>query len=90
MLKVVEYLDVDLVIRAILLEKFAEAVCKIIALSEFEDRLVYLLAEPYYSLSDELRCPFAWTYEPWSDISCDKGSRVLIHIERDVFVLLEE
>ena len=70
MLKVVEYLYVDLAIWAVQVKKFAEAVCQIVFLRKLEDRLAYLLAKPYYSLADEFRSPLAWTDEPWRFVSC--------------------
>ena len=81
MLEIVEYFYVDLVVWSVLLEKFAETVCKIVTLSELEDRLVYLLAKPYYCLSDELRSPFARSYKPRSNIPCEKACGVLFDIE---------
>ena len=72
MLEVVEYSDVDLVVCALLLKKLSETVCEVVSLGELEDRLVYLLAEPYNCLAHELRCPFAWADEPWSYVSCEE------------------
>ena len=81
MLKVVEYLDVDLVVWTVLFEEFAKAVREIVALSKFEDRFVYLLAEPYYSLADEFRCPLARTYKPRSDVSGKICCCIFVNIE---------
>ena len=81
MLKVIEYLYVDLVIRTILLEQFAKSVCEIIALSKLEDRLLNLLSKPYDCLPDELRSPFARSHEPWSHISGKETSRIFVNIE---------
>ena len=92
--KLLRYQDedfyVDLVERTLLLEKFSEAVCEIVLLSEFQDWLVNLLAKPYDSLSDELRSPLARAYEPWSHISCKHACRVFLNVERNVLVLLEK
>ena len=72
-LEVVEDFYVDLVERTLLLEKFSENICEIVFLSKFEDRLLNLLAEPYYCLAYELRSPLAWTDKPRRHISCKKA-----------------
>ena len=89
MLEVIEDLYIDLIIRSMLLKQFAKTICKIIALGKLEDRLMNLLAEPYHSLSDELRGPFTWANKPRSHISGKKARRVLIYIERNIIMLLE-
>ena len=81
MLEVVEHLDVDLVVRTVLLEEFSESVCEIVALSQLEDRLLNLFAEPYHSLADEFRSPLARTYKPRGGVSGEKARRVLFQIE---------
>ena len=73
MLEVVEYVYVDFVIRSVFLKQFPESVGEIVALGELEYRLVHLFAEPYHSLSDELRCPFARAHEPRSHVSCEQA-----------------
>ena len=73
MLELVEYSDVDLAVWTVLVEKLAKSVCQIVLLAELEDRLSNLLAEPYDSLADKFRCPFARTYKPWSLVSCKEA-----------------
>ena len=80
MLKVIEYLYVDLCIRTVLLEKFSQAVFQVIALCEFQDRLVYLFAEPDYGFSDELRSPFARTDKPRGYVSDKQACRIFVNI----------
>ena len=80
MLKIVEYLYIDLCIRTVLLEKLSQTVLQVIALSEFQDRLVYLFAEPYYSFSDEFRSPFARTDKPRGYVSDKQACRIFVNI----------
>ena len=81
MLEVVEYLYVYLVIWTVLFEKLSKTVVEVVLLCKLEDRFLCLLAEPYDSLADELRCPFAWTDKPRSNVSCKKACRVLLYVE---------
>ena len=63
-LEVVEDVDVDLVVGVALFEQFAQRVFDIILVGEFEDRLLYHAAQPYYGLARELGRPFAGAYQP--------------------------
>ena len=81
MLEIVEYLYVDMVIRTLLLEEFTETIGEVILLCELEDWFVYLFAEPYYSLADKFRSPFAWSDKPRGHVSGKKRSRILLNKE---------
>ena len=90
MLEVVEHLDIDLVVRTELVKQFSERVLQIIFLGKFQNRLVYFLAKPYYSLSDELPGPVARSYQPRRYDSSKERPGSLVHIAADVLVSLEE
>ena len=64
MLQFVEDFDIDLVISAELLEKFAQTVLQIVLIAELEYRLVNLLTMPDDGLAAEFVGPFARAYEP--------------------------
>ena len=67
MLEIVEYIDIDLVIRSFLLEKLTERVLDIVLVLKLKDRLVNCLAKPYDRFPYELRSPLARSDEPRSD-----------------------
>ena len=84
MLKVIEYVNVDLVERSELVEQLTERMLQIISL------LVHFLAKPYYSLSDEFSCPLARAYKPRRYYSCQERACILIYIAADVRMSLEQ
>ena len=88
-LEVVEYIDVDLVVRPVELQQLSERILQIVSLGKFQDRLVKSLAEPHDCLPDEFRAPPARTYQPRSHGPDKLGSGILFSIEGDVVVLLE-
>ena len=53
-LEVVEYLDIAVVCRVIFGDELAESEIVIVFVGELEDRLLGLLAEPYYGAANEL------------------------------------
>jgi len=56
-LQLIEYLDVDIVGRAIDSQELAQAVAVVILVGELEDGLAGLVAEPYDGAADELVVP---------------------------------
>ena len=90
MLKVIEYVNVDLVERSELVEQLTERMLEIISLRKLEDRLVHFLAKPYDSLSDEFPCPLARAYKPRRYHSCQERACILIYIAADVRMSLEQ
>ena len=56
--------DTGRVVGASLFEQLAQRVFDIIRVGEFEDRLLYHAAQPYYGLARELGRPFAGAYQP--------------------------
>ena len=64
MLQVVEYADVNLVVRATLLKELTERILDVVLVCELKDRLIHDATKPHHSPAHELRCPIARSYEP--------------------------
>ena len=89
-LQVVEHVDIDLVVCPFLFEELPEGILYVVLVRQLENRLVYGLAEPYHGFPDEFRCPLARPDKPWSHDAGQQAGRVVVGVERDVFMLLQE
>ena len=61
---VVEYIDVNLVVGASLLQQLTERILNVILVCEFQNRLIYNTTQPYHSLAGKFRSPLARANQP--------------------------
>ena len=89
-LQIVEHINVNLVIGALLLEQFAQRILQIVIISELQDRLTNLLTEPYNSLAHKFWGPLARTDQPRGLAASEHRSGVLVNIHSNIIVLLKQ
>ena len=90
MLQVVEYLDVGIVGRAIESQKFTQSILVVILVGQLQDRLVYLLAEPYQGRAHQLVGPPAGSNKPWMLDASEMGSSTQVEYHVSIRMRLEE
>ena len=89
MLQIIENINIDFIVRSEQLHKLPKRILQIILQRKLQYRLIHLLAQPYYRLSDKLRRPLATTNHPWRSHSRQFGSRSLIRKKCNIIVQLQ-
>ena len=89
MLKVVEYADVNLIVRTTLLQKLTQRILDIILIRQLQDRLIHNATEPYNSLTHKLWSPLTRTYQPRGLLACKFLCCSLVDDKLDVRMLLQ-
>ena len=89
MLKIVEYLDVDIVSRAIEGDQLTQSVVIVVLVGQFQNWLVHHLAEPDNGATDQLAGPLAVGHQPRAADTCQRGSCCQVHIDLGLSVRLQ-